>query len=1066
MKRTNRIKQTLRHGISKAVVLGPLVFLLVAGAGCPSLFENESNRTAHMKPAVVGKDLAKTINAANTTVNAYAALATDRIIGDTTITVANIANLTTNFTTPLGPGDLVLIIQMAGATITATETSAYGTVSSYGNAGHYEFASVESVTGSQITLTCGLKNAYTGTTGKAQVIRVPQYTTLTITSTGSITAPAWNGVTGGVVAVHAETTLDLSGQIDVSEKGFRGGVAHNNTSNATGVAPVWRSATATVGGQKGESIAGYGSEYDTLWGGQYGRGAPANGGGGGDLHNGGGGGGANARSGAAWSGQGVMLQSVVGSAAWALDPGYIANGNARTNSEGGGRGGYSYSDSNQNALTVAPGTASWGGDSRREIGGLGGHPLDNDTAARLFMGGGGGAGDGNNNAAGDGGQGGGLIFLIAGSVTGSGSLKANGDVGENSAGGTGGGDAAGGGGGGGTVVVRAVNIASTISIQANGGEGGNQTNSSGPNEAEGPGGGGGGGFIAVAGGTPNREANGGPGGTTNRDAMSEFRSNGATAGNAGIITGNATNFVYCGSLVAPDTTILTYPADPSPVAIGTFTFGSTQQAVTFGCKLDSATTYTPCASSYSTPSLADGPHTISVQATNLSGLVDATPAVFTWQVQANAADDPDTTIVTHPEDPSITAINTFTFASNKPNVTFQCSLDSAAFVACATPYNTPSLADGSHTIQVRAVEASGNWDTTPAIFTWQVQTNTAGDPDTTIVTHPENPSATAINPFTFTSDKPNVTFQCKLDNEYFTACTTPYNTPSLADGSHTFQVRALEANWNVDTTPATFTWQVQANPADDPQTTIATYPTNPSPSPVGTFTFTSDKPNVTFQCNLDGAGFTACANPYNTPNLPDGSHTLEVRAVEASGNVDTTPATYTWLVLASYLDGGVYDGGAPIDADRLDVDQQEAHPVLLDAEPKKDLAGGDDAAKTDVPIGPQFDVSPKLDTEISEALPLIDGGKPIDSNADLRDGALADTQGPEASGPEPNQDAPGPVIYEDAAINKDAPVVPTNDELKVMGSGFCNITTSRSTSPAAFLVLALVGLAVLRRRRR
>ena len=133
----------------------------------------------------------------------------------------------------------------------------------------------------------------------------------------------------------------------------------------------------------------------------------ANGGGGGNAHNAGGGGGANGSNGNAWTGQGVMI--VNGSnplGAWQLDPGYIANANALTNSSGGGRGGYSYGSSNQIATTVAPGNALWGGDERREAGGLGGRPLTY-TASTLFFGGGGGAGDGNNTASQNGANGGG-----------------------------------------------------------------------------------------------------------------------------------------------------------------------------------------------------------------------------------------------------------------------------------------------------------------------------------------------------------------------------------------------------------------------------------------------------------------------------------------------------------------------------------------------------------------------------------------------------------------------------------------------------------------------------------
>lgn len=648
MTSSNRIGKAARRLLSRGLVLGSLAYLVVTGAGCDTSSEGPRQRATAIKQALVGRDGTRTINAAATVVNAYAALNTGASAGATAITVADIATLSTGFSTDLSQGDLLLIVQMAGATINTTDTAAYGTVTALGNAGRYEFAGVEAVNGNQITLACALKNSYSGAAGKVQVVRVPQYTTLTITSGGSITAPAWNGTTGGVVAVHAESTLQLDGQINVSAKGFRGGAAPAGKTSAaagTGVV-VYRSTQVNNGAEKGEGIAGYQSDYGPLSG-RYGRGAAANAGGGGNSHNAGGGGGANARSGLTWNGQGVMLASVTGGAtAWPLDPGYaLATPDALTNSEGGGRGGYSYSLIGADPLTSGPDDeTAWGGDGRREVGGLGGHALDNDPSARLFLGGGGGAGDGNNDAAGRGGNGGGLVFIIAGVVSGAGSILANGEAGEDANSSPG--DAPGGGGGGGTIVVHAVNL-SSITIAANGGPGGNHTDSSGDNEVEGPGGGGGGGYIAVSGGTPTMLAQGGLGGTTNRASMTTFPSDGATAGNAGQTNGSASVFVYCATTEAPDTRIASQPDNPSTSATGTFAFEATQvipgsdaglavitDSVTFQCNLDNGG-WSSCPKSYTTPTLGNGSHTLSVRATDLSSNTDGTPAVYAWTVQAN-----------------------------------------------------------------------------------------------------------------------------------------------------------------------------------------------------------------------------------------------------------------------------------------------------------------------------------------------------------------------------------------------------------------------------------------------
>src|SRR5215218_5094874 len=82
---------------------------------------------------------------------------------------------------------------------------------------------------------------------------------------------------------------------------------------------------------------------------------------------------------------------------------------------------------------------------------------------------------------------------------------------------------------------------------------------------------------------------------------------------------------------------------------------------------------------------------------------------------------------------------------------------------------------------------------------------------------------------------------------------------------------------------------------EPPDTSIGSTPDNPSNSGSASFSFSSDKENSTFQCNLDGAGFTTCTSPKEYSNLVNGSHTFEVRA-KADSLGDDSPANYTWTV--------------------------------------------------------------------------------------------------------------------------------------------------------------------------
>ena len=485
-----------------------------------------------------GKNGAATVLAGSTAlVNEYTTLTSDAAAGNTSLSVAdNGLNANGRFAAPLGPGDLVLLIQMQGASINPTTGStAYGTIVSYNGAGLYELKEVAGVSGANtITFNCGLNNPYSAA-GKTQVVRLPRYSSLTLNPNATLTAAAWNGQSGGVLAVEVQGNVSLAAgaRFNTDGLGFRGGARNNNSALPSSFNnPGFTFTNPQLGAEKGEGIAGSQADYDNL-GGRYGRGAPANGGGGGNTINASGGGGANAGRVSAYTGTGNPDPSFA--AAWNLE----SAGFATSTSSGGGRGGYSWSENQQDATTTAPGNAAWGGDSRRDVGGLGGRPLDR-SGGRLFLGGGGGAGDENDNNATAGGNGGGLVYLLAGgnvtcaNPTNSG-FSAAGLAGANTPSPTINGDGLGGGGGGGTVVLNVGGTVSSGLLSVAGGAGATQNiNNANGTEGEGPGGGGGGGYAAytVLSGT-SLNLGGGAGGTTNSPGILNFPPNGATAGGGG-----------------------------------------------------------------------------------------------------------------------------------------------------------------------------------------------------------------------------------------------------------------------------------------------------------------------------------------------------------------------------------------------------------------------------------------------------------------------------------------------------------------------------------------------------
>ena len=83
-----------------------------------------------------------------------------------------------------------------------------------------------------------------------------------------------------------------------------------------------------------------------------------------------------------------------------------------------------------------------------------------------------------------------------------------------------------------------------------------------------------------------------------------------------------------------------------------------------------------------------------------------------------------------------------------------------------------------------------------------------------------------------------------------------------------------------------------------PDTFIDIAPPLDSPLLDGVFTFSSNEPDVTFECSLDGAAFDACefAFEFAFEDFEVGEHTFRVRAIDFEGNVDASPATYMWIV--------------------------------------------------------------------------------------------------------------------------------------------------------------------------
>ncbi len=186
--------------------------------------------------ATPGKDGSGTLSGI---INTYYPGSANAAAGATSITVGASSGSATTITA----GDLLLVIQVQNATFNTANSPTYGDGTGVGSgdlsttAGTFEYVEAANSVGSgggTLTLVGagsggGLVNSYfeaasTATHGQEtfEVVRVPQYLNATLSS--SLTAAAWNGSTGGVLALDVAGTLTLGGAtVSTNGEGFRGG---------------------------------------------------------------------------------------------------------------------------------------------------------------------------------------------------------------------------------------------------------------------------------------------------------------------------------------------------------------------------------------------------------------------------------------------------------------------------------------------------------------------------------------------------------------------------------------------------------------------------------------------------------------------------------------------------------------------------------------------------------------------------------------------------------------------------------------------------------------------------
>jgi Right handed beta helix region len=81
-----------------------------------------------------------------------------------------------------------------------------------------------------------------------------------------------------------------------------------------------------------------------------------------------------------------------------------------------------------------------------------------------------------------------------------------------------------------------------------------------------------------------------------------------------------------------------------------------------------------------------------------------------------------------------------------------------------------------------------------------------------------------------------------------------------------------------------------------PETSISAKPASMTGSTSAKLFFAASEEGSSFECELDGGGWSSCSSPTTYAGLSLGSHQFSVRAKDPAGNVDATPAAWQWTI--------------------------------------------------------------------------------------------------------------------------------------------------------------------------
>jgi Concanavalin A-like lectin/glucanases superfamily len=229
--------------------------------------------------------------------------------------------------------------------------------------------------------------------------------------------------------------------------------------------------------------------------------------------------------------------------------------------------------------------------------------------------------------------------------------------------------------------------------------------------------------------------------------------------------GVAADFAAVADVTPPGVRVTAGPRAQSPRTDAKLAFTATKAGSTFACRLDTGPVGA-CGTSMTYSNLAEGDHTVAILATDRYGIPGASPLTVSWRVDLTT---PDTLLLA--ARPTLGATGEVSFVSEAA-AGFECQINGAAWAACTSPLSAPAGA----TVGVRALDAAGNVDPTPATARLAPQAGAT-------------PYGGASASFVVSGERSTVALQCRVNSGGWSPCPDSLTFTDLPYGSNALAVR-------------------------------------------------------------------------------------------------------------------------------------------------------------------------------------------------------------------------------------------------------------------------------------